>query len=92
MLEDILAPNTEDGIGTDNMTAILINFKKWKIKTLWPNDQLKYYHKVIINTTKCYTIFYDALNNKLASTEMQKVLMVQICPHFNEFLSIEAYG
>lgn len=28
MLDDILAPNTDDGIGTDNMTAILINFKK----------------------------------------------------------------
>lgn len=24
MLGDILAPNTDDGIGTDNMTAILI--------------------------------------------------------------------
>jgi len=28
MLDDILAPNTEDGIGTDNMTAILITLKK----------------------------------------------------------------
>ena len=26
MLDEILAPNTEDGIGTDNMTAILIQF------------------------------------------------------------------
>jgi hypothetical protein len=26
MLGDILAPNTDDGIGTDNMTAILIMF------------------------------------------------------------------
>lgn len=26
MLEDIVAPNTEEGIGTDNMTAILIIF------------------------------------------------------------------
>jgi serine/threonine protein phosphatase PrpC len=26
MLGEILAPNTEDGIGTDNMTAILITF------------------------------------------------------------------
>jgi len=24
MMEDILAPNTDDGIGTDNMTAVLI--------------------------------------------------------------------
>ena len=28
MLADILAPNTDDGIGTDNMTAILIMFPK----------------------------------------------------------------
>lgn len=28
MLSDILAPNTDDGIGTDNMTAILIYFPK----------------------------------------------------------------
>ena len=28
MLGDILAPNTDDGIGTDNMTAILIYFNK----------------------------------------------------------------
>jgi len=27
MLDAILAPNTDDGIGTDNMTAILIMFK-----------------------------------------------------------------
>jgi serine/threonine protein phosphatase PrpC len=26
ILDKILAPNTEDGIGTDNMTAILIRF------------------------------------------------------------------
>lgn len=26
LLDDILAPNTEDGIGTDNMTAILVRF------------------------------------------------------------------
>ena len=26
MLSDILAPNTDDGIGTDNMTAILVYF------------------------------------------------------------------
>jgi len=26
MLDDILAPNTDDGIGTDNMTAICIYF------------------------------------------------------------------
>jgi serine/threonine protein phosphatase PrpC len=30
MLDKILAPNTEDGIGTDNMTAILIMFKGGK--------------------------------------------------------------
>jgi len=30
LLSDILAPNTEDGIGTDNMTAILIQFKNGK--------------------------------------------------------------
>jgi len=28
MFDQILAPNTDDGIGTDNMTAILINFEK----------------------------------------------------------------
>lgn len=28
LLGDILAPNTDDGIGTDNMTAILILFPK----------------------------------------------------------------
>lgn len=28
MFEEILAPNTDDGIGTDNMTAILIYFPK----------------------------------------------------------------
>lgn len=28
MLGEILAPNTEDGIGTDNMTAILICFNE----------------------------------------------------------------
>ncbi len=27
MLDEILATNTDDGIGTDNMTAILIKFK-----------------------------------------------------------------
>lgn len=27
MLGDILAPNTDDGVGTDNMTAMLILFK-----------------------------------------------------------------
>jgi serine/threonine protein phosphatase PrpC len=26
LLDEILAPNTEDGIGTDNMTAILVKF------------------------------------------------------------------
>lgn len=26
LLDEILAPNTDDGIGTDNMTAILIKF------------------------------------------------------------------
>jgi hypothetical protein len=26
LLDSILAPNTDDGIGTDNMTAILITF------------------------------------------------------------------
>ena len=30
MFEDILAPNTDDGIGTDNMTAILIQFNNGK--------------------------------------------------------------
>jgi protein phosphatase 2C family protein 2/3 len=30
MLDEILAPNTEDGIGTDNMTALLIMFKNGK--------------------------------------------------------------
>jgi len=30
LFEDILAPNTDDGIGTDNMTAILIMFKNGK--------------------------------------------------------------
>ena len=28
MLSEILAPNTDDGIGTDNMTAVLIYFPK----------------------------------------------------------------
>lgn len=28
MLGDILAPTTDDGIGTDNMTAVLIYFPK----------------------------------------------------------------
>lgn len=27
LLEEILAPNTDEGIGTDNMTAIIIKFK-----------------------------------------------------------------
>ncbi len=27
LLDEILAPNTDDGIGTDNMTAILIRLK-----------------------------------------------------------------
>ena len=27
LLDDCCAPNTDDGIGTDNMTAILIKFK-----------------------------------------------------------------
>ena len=27
LLDEILAPNTDEGIGTDNMTAILIKFK-----------------------------------------------------------------
>jgi len=26
LLDEILAPNTDDGIGTDNMTAILVKF------------------------------------------------------------------
>ena len=34
LLDEILAPNTDEGIGTDNMTAILIKFKtdsdKWE--------------------------------------------------------------
>ena len=29
MFEDIVAPNTDEGIGTDNMTAILILFNNW---------------------------------------------------------------
>ena len=29
LLDDILAPNTEDGIGTDNMTAIIIRLEKY---------------------------------------------------------------
>lgn len=33
MLGDILAPNTDDGIGTDNMTAIMIYFpENYKLK------------------------------------------------------------
>jgi serine/threonine protein phosphatase PrpC len=31
LLEEILAPNTDDGIGTDNMTAILIKFKNGSV-------------------------------------------------------------
>jgi len=34
LLDEILAPNTEDGIGTDNMTAIIIRLDKY-------NDHLK---------------------------------------------------
>jgi len=34
LLDEILAPNTEDGIGTDNMTAIIIRLDKF-------NDHLK---------------------------------------------------
>ena len=30
LFDEIIAPNTEDGIGTDNMTAILILFKAGK--------------------------------------------------------------
>ncbi len=30
MLDEILAPNTDDGVGTDNMTAVLIMFKNGK--------------------------------------------------------------
>jgi len=30
MMEEILAPNTDDGIGTDNMTALLIQFQSGK--------------------------------------------------------------
>lgn len=40
MLAEILAPNTDDGIGTDNMTAIMIYFidlDKW-IELTWVND------------------------------------------------------
>ncbi len=33
MFADILAPNTEDGIGTDNMTAVLIMFNNGKTAT-----------------------------------------------------------
>ena len=29
LLDDILAPDTEDGIGTDNMTAIIIRLEKF---------------------------------------------------------------
>ena len=29
LLDDIIAPNTEDGIGTDNMTAIIIRLDKY---------------------------------------------------------------
>ena len=29
LLDQILAPNTEDGIGTDNMTAIIIRLDKF---------------------------------------------------------------
>ena len=29
LLDEILAPNTEDGIGTDNMTAIIIRLDKF---------------------------------------------------------------
>ena len=29
LLDGILAPNTEDGIGTDNMTAIIIRLDKF---------------------------------------------------------------
>ena len=29
LLEAIIAPNTEDGIGTDNMTAIIIRLDKY---------------------------------------------------------------
>jgi len=31
ILEKILAPNTDDGIGTDNMTCILINLNNDKL-------------------------------------------------------------
>ena len=34
ILSKILAPNTDDGIGTDNMTCILINLNNDK---LWVN-------------------------------------------------------
>ncbi len=29
LLDEILAPNTEDGIGTDNMTAIIVRLDKF---------------------------------------------------------------
>ena len=36
ILEKILAPNTDDGIGTDNMTCILINLNNDK---LWSSNK-----------------------------------------------------
>lgn len=35
MLGDILAPNTDDGIGTDNMTCILIQLNNDKLWINW---------------------------------------------------------
>jgi serine/threonine protein phosphatase PrpC len=35
ILSKILAPNTDDGIGTDNMTCILINLNNDKLWVNW---------------------------------------------------------